>query len=400
MMPCKSSVFGCDVNDDARSMNQHFSDILQSVSLQWPIALLLIVFPLGLGVWLIRYPGARWVSSISILTGLILIVIGLSRPMMQGYEPAPLDQVILVIDSSASMRASDVAPSRIDVAKQIARAFIEALPAHANLGLVGMAANASVLQAPTRQRDQLEQALERLSLQPGSALGSGIILATAQVLPEAAIDVERLTGGSSRRSSIPGSPSAPTSPSATPSPATPPSQTTPPLQATPPSPSATTAPSASTPTAPSLQNNEAFLHPQTPVEPGSRENAVIVVLADGDSNIGPAPLEMAAIARLWGLRIYSIGIGTAAGSVLRSEGIAARVRLEDKQLRAVASSTGAEYFAIEDQSAIKQIFASLSGRIGLKKKNRIEVTQWFGLLGGLLVLAGALMNVARQGRIL
>jgi Ca-activated chloride channel family protein len=381
-------------------MNQHFSDILQSVSLQWPIALLLIVFPLGLGVWLIRYPGARWVSSISILTGLILIVIGLSRPMMQGYEPAPLDQVILVIDSSASMRASDVAPSRIDVAKQIARAFIEALPAHANLGLVGMAANASVLQAPTRQRDQLEQALERLSLQPGSALGSGIILATAQVLPEAAIDVERLTGGSSRRSSIPGSPSAPTSPSATPSPATPPSQTTPPLQATPPSPSATTAPSASTPTAPSLQNNEAFLHPQTPVEPGSRENAVIVVLADGDSNIGPAPLEMAAIARLWGLRIYSIGIGTAAGSVLRSEGIAARVRLEDKQLRAVASSTGAEYFAIEDQSAIKQIFASLSGRIGLKKKNRIEVTQWFGLLGGLLVLAGALMNVARQGRIL
>ena len=381
-------------------MNQHFSDILQSVSLQWPIALLLIVFPLGLGVWLIRYPGARWVSSISILTGLILIVIGLSRPMMQGYEPAPLDQVILVIDSSASMRASDVAPSRIDVAKQIARAFIEALPAHANLGLVGMAANASVLQAPTRQRDQLEQALERLSLQPGSALGSGIILATAQVLPEAAIDVESLTGGSSRRSSIPGSPSAPTSPSATPSPATPPSQTTPPLQATPPSPSATTAPSASTPTAPSLQNNEAFLHPQTPVEPGSRENAVIVVLADGDSNIGPAPLEMAAIARLWGLRIYSIGIGTAAGSVLRSEGIAARVRLEDKQLRAVASSTGAEYFAIEDQSAIKQIFASLSGRIGLKKKNRIEVTQWFGLLGGLLVLAGALMNVARQGRIL
>ena len=380
-------------------MNQHFSDILQSVSLQWPIALLLIVFPLGLGVWLIRYPGARWVSSISILTGLILIVIGLSRPMMQGYEPAPLDQVILVIDSSASMRASDVAPSRIDVAKQIARAFIEALPAHANLGLVGMAANASVLQAPTRQRDQLEQALERLSLQPGSALGSGIILATAQVLPEAAIDVERLTGGSSRRSSIPGSPSAPTSPSATPSPATPPSQTTPPSQATPPSPSATTAPSASTPTAPSLQNNEAFLHPQTPVEPGSRENAVIVVLADGDSNIGPAPLEMAAIARLWGLRIYSIGIGTAAGSVLRSEGIAARVRLEDKQLRAVASSTGAEYFAIEDQSAIKQIFASLSGRIGLKKKNRIEVTQWFGLLGGLLVLAGAL-NVARQGRIL
>lgn len=365
-------------------MSQDLSELLQSLSLQWPMALLLSALPLGLAVWLIRHPGARWLSSSLLLAGLMLIVFGLSRPMMQGYEPAPLDQVILVIDSSASMRASDVEPSRIDVAKQFAKAFIEALPTHANLGLVSMAANASLLQAPTRQRDQLEKALERISLQPGSALGSGIILATAQLLPEAAIDVERLTGGSSRRSTAPA-----TSGQSTTSPAAP---------SGPPSSSASETSGSSAANFP--KRHEPFQQPQSPVEPGSRENAVIVLLADGDSNMGPAPLEMAAIARIWGLRIYSIGIGTTAGTVLRSDGIAARVRLEDKQLRAVASVTGAEYFAIEDQSAVKRIFASLSGRIGLKKRARIEMTHWFGLLGSLLVLAGALLNVARHGRIL
>ena len=213
-----------------------------------------------------------------ILSGLAVMIVGLSRPMMQGIEPTPLDQVILVIDSSASMRASDVLPSRIDLAKQIANAFIEALPAHASLGLISMAANASVIQTPTRQRHQLEQALERISLQPGSALGSAIILATAQAIPEAAIDVERLITGSSRRSMVSSS-------------------------------------SLSNASEAGSGSKEAFKQPESPASPGSRESSVIVLLADGDSNMGPAPLEMAEVARLWGLRIYSIGIGTLASLV-------------------------------------------------------------------------------------
>ena len=116
--------------------------------------------------------------------------------------------------------------------------------------------------------------------------------------------------------------------------------------------------------------------------------------------MGPAPLEMAEVARLWGLRIYSIGIGTRDGAVLRSDGVTARVRLEDKTLKALASSTAAEYFALEDKAAVKQIFASLSGRIGLKRKKKIEVTHWFALVGSMLLIAGALMNVQRHGRIL
>jgi len=115
-------------------------EMLESLSLQWPIALTFMSFPIGLSIWLIRHRSGRWSSNSLILSGLAVMIVGLSRPMMQGIEPTPLDQVILVIDSSASMRASDVLPSRIDLAKQIANAFIEALPAHASLGLISMAA--------------------------------------------------------------------------------------------------------------------------------------------------------------------------------------------------------------------------------------------------------------------
>ncbi|NBQ81321.1 MAG: VWA domain-containing protein [Betaproteobacteria bacterium] len=321
------------------AMSTLLLEVLQSFSLQWPLALGLLALPLGLAVWLGQRSDASWRESLLLVLGLIVLVVGMSRPLVQAFEP-----------------------SRIDAAKALAKAFIEALPASASLGLVSMAANASVLQAPTRQREQLLQSLERISLQPGSALGSGMILAIAQALPQAGIDVERITSGSSRRSGA--------------------------------------SSNASNNAGATGQGTQAYTLPDTPLEPGSRENAVLVLLADGDSNFGPPPLDMAAIARAWGLRIYCIGIGTPAGVIVRSEGVAARVRLEDKTLRAVALATGAEYFAVDEQPAVKRIFGSLSGRIGLKKKKQIEVTHWFAVLGSLLMMAGALLNVARRGRIL
>ncbi|NBT64027.1 MAG: VWA domain-containing protein [Betaproteobacteria bacterium] len=134
------------------AMSTLLLEVLQSFSLQWPLALGLLALPLGLAVWLGQRSDASWRESLLLVLGLIVLVVGMSRPLVQAFEPAPLDTVILVIDSSTSMRASDIAPSRIDAAKALAKAFIEALPASASLGLVSMAANASVLQAPTRQR--------------------------------------------------------------------------------------------------------------------------------------------------------------------------------------------------------------------------------------------------------
>lgn len=337
---------------------------LSELTFQWPLALMLFVLPLALIFWVDRRmvraprpagpPGAsrtRRASLLIMALGLCLLVLALARPRTQIWLPAPVDRLVILIDSSGSMRADDVTPSRIDVARQSAERLIDALPASAQISLVATAANAAVVQAATRDREALKAALARLSLQPGSALGSGIALGLSQLLPEAKMDVEALIGGVSRRQRGQDA------------------------------------------------RAEPYDKPETALEPGSRKDALMVVLADGDSNVGPDPKKIAEIARLWGVRIYTVGIGTPTGVILRSEGVSARVRLEEKSLREISAISGGEYFTLSEQAALPRLYASLSGRIGLTRKQETEVSAWFAALGMVLVCAAALFNVGRSGRI-
>jgi len=61
-------------------------EMLESLSLQWPIALTFMSFPIGLSIWLIRHRSGRWSSNSLILSGLAVMIVGLSRPMMQGID--------------------------------------------------------------------------------------------------------------------------------------------------------------------------------------------------------------------------------------------------------------------------------------------------------------------------
>ena len=98
---------------------------------------------------------------------------------------------MLAIDSSGSMRAADILPSRIEAAQTAARAFVEALPSRVKLGVVSLAGSAAVVQGPTDSRDDLFKAIDGLALQRGSALGSGIVVALATLLPAAGLRVVR-----------------------------------------------------------------------------------------------------------------------------------------------------------------------------------------------------------------
>lgn len=334
---------------------------LLTLKVQWPLALLLLILPgcvLALGMRRRARGDPLTLPVLSLwVVGMAGLALACARPSAEWIQSVPLDRLVIAIDSSGSMRADDVPPSRIDQARAIARQLIDAMPSTAMIGLVGMSANAALVQAPTRRKEELHHALDRLALQPGSALGSGLAMGLAHLLPEARIDVELLTGGVSRRSWASGAQAD----GATPSP---------------------------------------FGTPDPPVEVGSRKDAVLVVLADGESNVGPAPAKIADIARLWGVRIYAVGVGTARGAVLRAEGVAARVRLEEQTLRDIAAISGGEYYALADTGTLGRIFSSLSGRIGLERRQRSEITGWVSLFGALLLGAGALLSVARRGRIL
>ena len=119
-------------------------------------------------------------------------LLALARPQAVLLLPSRLDSVMLAIDTSGSMRATDVLPNRLEAALAAVRIFIEEQPVQVKVGIVNLSGTASVAQAPTTQRDELFRAIENLPLQRGSALGSGIVVALANLLPGSGIDPEKI----------------------------------------------------------------------------------------------------------------------------------------------------------------------------------------------------------------
>ncbi|HET6493461.1 MAG TPA: VWA domain-containing protein, partial [Burkholderiales bacterium] len=133
--------------------------------------------------------------------GLCALIGAVSRPQAVVVLPSMQKNVILAIDTSGSMRATDVKPNRLSAAQSAARTFVENQPPHSRIGIVSIAGTASVVQSLTDNREDLMKAIERVQLQRGTALGSGIYIALATLLPDAGIDVESLMHGPPARSS-------------------------------------------------------------------------------------------------------------------------------------------------------------------------------------------------------
>ncbi len=111
------------------------------------------------------------------LVALTLLTIAAAGPQGEHTVPRNRATVILVLDVSLSMRATDVSPSRLDAAKQAASRFADQLTPGINLGLVTYAGKATPLVNPTPDRDQFKRALEGLTVDEKTATGEGIIVA-------------------------------------------------------------------------------------------------------------------------------------------------------------------------------------------------------------------------------
>ena len=131
----------------------------------------------------------RHTPPLLFLLALALLVIAIARPTAMVTLPARHETIILAMDVSGSMRATDVAPSRIVAAQNAARAFIADQPASARIGVVSFAATASVVQPPTRNREEILAAIDRFQLQRGTAVGSGILVALKTIFPDVEFDL-------------------------------------------------------------------------------------------------------------------------------------------------------------------------------------------------------------------
>lgn len=131
-----------------------------------------------------------WLRHVAVglaVLSLVSLTIAYARPKQEVMVPRERATIVVAVDISLSMLAQDVAPDRLDAAKEAATEFTQSLPAKYNVSLVSFAGTASVVVPPTQDRGAVTAAIDRLEVQPSTAIGEGIytsLAALAQVPPD------------------------------------------------------------------------------------------------------------------------------------------------------------------------------------------------------------------------
>lgn len=304
----------------------------------------------------------RHIPPALFLLGLAFLITAFARPAALVTLPSQRETIILSMDVSGSMRASDVAPKRITAAQAAARDFINEQPPGARIGLVAFSTSAMEMQAPTLSREDLLAAVDRLEPQRFTAVGSGILVALKSIFPEADIDVGGFRGDGRSRGDVGrqgrnlgGAPLG-------------------------------QAPAKAEPEAP------------LPVAPGSYKNAIIILMSDGSTNAGADPVEAARIAANRGVRVFTVGFGTESGGVVEFEGRTMQVRLDEDTLKQVADITRGSYFRASSGADLKQIYKTLTTKLVMETQ-KTEISALFAGVAVVLTAVAALLSMLWFGRL-
>jgi Ca-activated chloride channel family protein len=112
------------------------------------------------------------------------LVLAVARPQMSVAVPVEEASIMLVTDTSGSMNADDVDPTRIEATRRAASRFVDEVPEGQRVGLASFADSATVLQTPTRDRDAIKTAIASLRAEGSTATGEGLQAALEQLRPE------------------------------------------------------------------------------------------------------------------------------------------------------------------------------------------------------------------------
>ena len=143
---------------------------------------------------------------------------------------------------------------------------------------------------------------------------------------------------------------------------------------------------------------EALASDSAQVDIGFFGSATIVMLSDGEQTGQPDPLSVAEVASVAGVRVHTIGIGTAAGAVVQIEGFNQATALDSELLQQVAEITDGTYHEGEDAAALAEVSRTIDLRFKLVSEHT-EVTGLFSAAGIVLLFAGALLSVLWFGRV-
>jgi len=291
----------------------------------------------------------RHIPPLLFLLGLTVLVLAIARPMATVLLPSQHETIILAMDVSGSMRATDVEPNRLVAAQNAAKAFVAEVPESVRIGVVAFAGTATLAQAPTRNKEDIVAAIDRFQLQRATAIGSAILMSLATLFPNTGIDIATFNYPDTKSR---GSAVAPANPA----------------------------------------------WPK-PVAPGTYNSAVIILLTDGQRTTGPDSIQAARLAADRGVRVYTVGIGTVAGETIGFEGWSMHVRLDEETLKTIADVTRGEYFYAGSAADLKKVYQNLNSKLVLESK-KTEITALFAAAAALLALGAGLLSLLWFNRIL
>jgi len=231
------------------------------------------------------------------------------------------------------MAADDLKPTRIEAAKAAARTFIDRQPATVQIGVVAFSDGGFAVQQPTNDKETILASINRLTPQRGTSLAQGIFAslnAIATDKGQGPLEYSNLT------------------PTIVPTP--------------------------------------------TPVPAGTYGSAVIILLSDGENNVSPDPFAAAQTAADRGVRIYTVGIGSAAGVNLHVNGFNVHTRLDEATLQQIAQIAGGSYFNAGNEQDLGEIYSNLNPQLAIKPEE-MEMTSIFAGASILVLLLGGFFSL-------
>jgi Ca-activated chloride channel family protein len=277
---------------------------------------------------------------------LALLLAAVGRPVMALPMPVNKAVVVLAVDTSGSMLAPDVEPSRLEAAKSAARTFVDSFPQGPKIGLVSFSTYATLMIPPTPDHDAVKQAIATLKPQEATAIGDGILTAL-KAMPGRVIDL----------------------PEGRPGPFGP-------------------------PPGPGLQSP-----PPTPARPEDLAPAAIILLSDGGQNAGTMdPVRAALFAKQLKVKIYTVGLGAPGGSAFNYQGQMVFVPFDPTLLQQIAQMTDGKFFMSSAAQDLKRVYRDLGHVLGWETR-KTEVSSFFVGAAGLLLLAGGVTSLVWAGRL-
>lgn len=291
-----------------------------------------------------RGPGIRrHIPPALYLVALAAMLVAFARPQSVVSLPTQEGVVVLAIDVSGSMQAEDVKPNRLEAAKEAAKIFVARQDPNVRIGVVSFSTDASIVQAPTIDRESVIAAINRLKPQRATAVGRAILVSLDAIFE----DEEEEPPSAILRNLSPESLASRT-----------PTQTR-----------------------------------KGPFAPAS-----IILLTDGVNNQFPPPLAIVDEATRRGVRVYTVGLGTPEGTILRLQGRAIRVRLDEATLKKIAELTEARYYYAANENDLREIYENLRTEVIIRTE-RAEISALFAALAALLSLLGGALSLVWFSRL-